>query len=163
MLFIFNIVECISIRVCCINMHLCVPQCSCGSQNNFTKPILPTLYQIRGSNSRVRFVPLQLLTYRLSVGVVLVYVLFCWDKVSLYSPGCPGTCCVDQAGLKLRNQPASASQVLGSKMCATTAPQKKHLHSCVYFYLHECRGGAYTESVGALQRIKSSLLLFWKT
>ncbi|GAB1285850.1 Fer-1-like protein 4 [Apodemus speciosus] len=43
--------------------------------------------------------------------------------VSLYSPGCPGTHSVDQAGLKLRNPPASASQVLGLKACATTAQQ----------------------------------------
>jgi hypothetical protein len=35
------------------------------------------------------------------------------DRVSLYSPGCPGTQFVDQAGLELRNPPASASQVLG--------------------------------------------------
>jgi hypothetical protein len=41
------------------------------------------------------------------------------DKVSLYSPGCPGTHSVDQAGLKLRNSPVSASQVLGLKACAT--------------------------------------------
>jgi hypothetical protein len=31
------------------------------------------------------------------------------DRVSLYSPGCPGTHSVDQAGLELRNLPASAS------------------------------------------------------
>ena len=43
------------------------------------------------------------------------------DRVSLYSPSCPGTHSVDQAGLKLRNPPASASQVLGLKACATTA------------------------------------------
>jgi hypothetical protein len=42
------------------------------------------------------------------------------DKVSLYSSGCPGTHSVDQAGLKLRNLPASASRVLGLKACATT-------------------------------------------
>ena len=42
------------------------------------------------------------------------------DRVSLYSPGCPGTHSVDQAGLELRNSPASASQVLGLKVCATT-------------------------------------------
>jgi hypothetical protein len=42
------------------------------------------------------------------------------DRVSLYSPGCPGTHFVDQAGLELRNPPASASQVLGLKACATT-------------------------------------------
>jgi hypothetical protein len=41
------------------------------------------------------------------------------DRASLYSPGCPGTHFVDQAGLKLRNPPASASQVLGLKTCAT--------------------------------------------
>jgi hypothetical protein len=42
------------------------------------------------------------------------------DRVSLYSPGCPGTHSVDQAGLELRNPPASASRVLGLKACATT-------------------------------------------
>jgi hypothetical protein len=41
------------------------------------------------------------------------------DRVSLCSPGCPGTHSVDQAGLKLRNLPTSASQVLGLKACAT--------------------------------------------
>jgi hypothetical protein len=46
------------------------------------------------------------------------FVLFCFvvvlscfrDMVSLCSPGCPGTHFVDQAGLKLRNPPASASE-----------------------------------------------------
>jgi hypothetical protein len=42
------------------------------------------------------------------------------DRVSLYSSGCPGTHFVDQAGLELRNLPASASQVLGLKACTTT-------------------------------------------
>jgi hypothetical protein len=41
------------------------------------------------------------------------------DRVSLCSPGCPGTHSVDQAGLELRNPPASASRVLGLKACAT--------------------------------------------
>jgi hypothetical protein len=31
------------------------------------------------------------------------------DRVSLYSPGSPGTHFVDQAALELRNPPASAS------------------------------------------------------
>jgi hypothetical protein len=50
--------------------------------------------------------------------------LFCFvfrDRVSLCSPGCPGTHSVDQAGLELRNRPASASQVLGLQAYATTA------------------------------------------
>jgi hypothetical protein len=38
-----------------------------------------------------------------------------WDRVSLCSPGCPGTHSVDQAGLKLRSLPVFASQVLGIK------------------------------------------------
>jgi hypothetical protein len=48
------------------------------------------------------------------------------DRVSLYSPGCPGTHFVDQAGLEFRNLPASASRVLGLKACATTAQLFKY-------------------------------------
>jgi hypothetical protein len=47
-------------------------------------------------------------------------VLVFRDRVSLCNPGCPGTHSVDQASLKLRNPPASASQVLGLKACTTT-------------------------------------------
>jgi hypothetical protein len=50
-----------------------------------------------------------------------LFFVFFRDRVSLCSPGCPGTHSVDQADLKLRNSPASASQVLGLKACATTA------------------------------------------
>jgi hypothetical protein len=39
---------------------------------------------------------------------ILFYFIF-QDRVSLCSPGCPGTDFVDQAGLELRNLPASAS------------------------------------------------------
>jgi hypothetical protein len=39
---------------------------------------------------------------------------------TLVHPYCPGTHSVDQAGLKLRNPPASASRVLGLKARATT-------------------------------------------
>jgi hypothetical protein len=53
--------------------------------------------------------------------VCLFVCLFFQDKVSLYSPGCPGTHSVNQAGLKLRNPPVFAPQVLGLKACATTA------------------------------------------
>jgi hypothetical protein len=40
--------------------------------------------------------------------ILLVCSVF-QDRVSLYSPGCPGTCSVDQAGLELRDPLASAS------------------------------------------------------
>ena len=46
---------------------------------------------------------------------------FFQDSVSLCSHGCPGTHFVDKAGLELRNLPASASQVLGLKVCAPSA------------------------------------------
>jgi hypothetical protein len=58
------------------------------------------------------------------------------DRVSLCSPGCPGTHSVDQ-GLKLRNLPASASQVLGLKACATTARQDFFLRFIYLFYVYE--------------------------
>jgi hypothetical protein len=52
---------------------------------------------------------------------LFVFCFFFRDRVSLYSPGCPGTHFVGQAGLELRNPLTSASQVLGLKACATTA------------------------------------------
>jgi hypothetical protein len=61
----------------------------------------------------------------LSFSLFFFSLFFCLfgfqDRVSLCSPGCPGTHSVDQAGLELRNLPASASRVLGLKACATTA------------------------------------------
>jgi hypothetical protein len=53
--------------------------------------------------------------------VLFCFVLFFRDRVSLCSPGCPGTQSVDQSGLKLRNPPASASRVLELKPCTATA------------------------------------------
>ena len=69
----------------------------------------------------------------LGVFLFLLFVLFCFGwlawfvfsrQVSLCSPGCPGTHSVDQAGLKLRNPPASVSRVLGLKVCATTGLER---------------------------------------
>jgi hypothetical protein len=52
---------------------------------------------------------------------LLVCLFVClFETGFLYSPGCPGTHFVDQAGLELRNIPASASRVLELKACATT-------------------------------------------
>jgi hypothetical protein len=45
----------------------------------------------------------------------LIFFLDFPDRVSLCSPGCPGTHFVDQAGLELRNLPTSASRVLRLK------------------------------------------------
>ena len=48
---------------------------------------------------------------------LLFFVLFGFFKtrLSLCSPGCPGTCSVDQASLELRDPLASASWNAGSK------------------------------------------------
>jgi hypothetical protein len=52
---------------------------------------------------------------------LFIYWLVGWFfETGLCSPVCPGTHSVDQADLELRNLPASASQVLGLKACATT-------------------------------------------
>jgi hypothetical protein len=56
-------------------------------------------------------------------GPKITFFFFFRDRVSLYSPGCPGTHFVDQTGLKLRNLPASAFRVLGLKAWATTPGQ----------------------------------------
>jgi hypothetical protein len=55
----------------------------------------------------------------MALSFFLFFVFVFQDRVSLYSPGCPGAHSVDQVGLELRNPPASASQVLGLKACAT--------------------------------------------
>ena len=55
----------------------------------------------------------------LGLGTQQVLFVAFQDRVFLCSPGCPGTPSVDQAGLKLRDSPASASQVLGLMVCAT--------------------------------------------
>jgi hypothetical protein len=64
------------------------------------------------------------------------FLLVFRDRVSLYSLGCPGTHSVDPAGLELRNQPASASQVLGLKACSTTTRQSSTLNVVSQFSDH---------------------------
>jgi hypothetical protein len=58
------------------------------------------------------------------------FFFFDFSRQGFSGPGCPGTHSVNQADLKLRNPPASASQVLGLKVCTTTA-----LHNPVSFYV----------------------------
>jgi hypothetical protein len=68
---------------------------------------------------------------------IYLFIYVFRDRVSLCSPGCPGTHSVDQAGLELRNSPASASQVLGLKACATTA--RLHVWILISFQLPALR------------------------
>jgi hypothetical protein len=60
----------------------------------------------------------------------LFIFVFCFlDRVSLCSPDCPGTHSIDQVGHELRDLPASASQVLGLKACATIT---QHVHTVLF-------------------------------
>ena len=61
------------------------------------------------------------------------YLFVFQGRVFLYSFGCPGTHSVDHAGLELRNPPASASQVLGLRACATTARQGNSYKNTIQF------------------------------
>jgi hypothetical protein len=73
----------------------------------------------------------------------LFLFLFFRDRVSLYSSGCPGTHFVDQAGLKLRNLPASGSQMLGSKVCATMPGSHTFFFSIHFFFFSLCFFGGW--------------------
>ena len=57
------------------------------------------------------------------MGVLFCFVLFCFPETGFLCVALAvlelTTHFVDQAGLKLRNPPASTSQVLGLKVCAT--------------------------------------------
>lgn len=53
--------------------------------------------------------------------VVFVFFSFFIDWVSLCRTGYPGTCSVDHNGLKLRELPASAFQILGLRACSSIA------------------------------------------
>jgi hypothetical protein len=75
--------------------------------------------------------------------LLLLLLLFFQDRVSLYSSGCPGTHFVDQAGLKLRNPPASAFWVLGLKVCATMPGKRMVFLLLVFvFVFHERQKGS---------------------
>jgi hypothetical protein len=89
------------------------------------------------------------------------FVLFCFlffrDRVSLCSPGCPGTHSVDQAGLELRNPPASASRVLGLKVSPPRPADSKHSNVTTLASLHKVEGlESWTcWARGTAQRVKA--------
>ena len=93
-------------------------------------------------------------------GCMFVWFVF-WDRVSLCSPGCPGTHSVDQAGLELRNQPASASRVLEFKVCISTAG----LGLCTFKNYYLLNVYEYTVAVSDKQEegIRSHYRWLWAT
>ena len=77
---------------------------------------------------------------------VCFWFLFFRDRVSLYSPGGPGTHFVDQAGLELRNLTAFAPQVLGLKACANTT-------QCLLDFLFKFLNDLYIPDVNLLSDV----------
>jgi hypothetical protein len=70
------------------------------------------------------------------VVVLFCFVFICfWDRISLYSPGHPGTHCIDQAVLELRDPPVSVSWLLELNAC-TAAWQYLLFYYCVKSCLH---------------------------
>jgi hypothetical protein len=95
-----------------------------GQQEFLYSVVLPWAYEfpvVGGSYRDYHFIYL------------FIYFLVFRDRVSLCSPGCPGTNSVDQAGLELRSPPASASRVLGLKACATTPGLGLSFLNYIYF------------------------------
>ena len=80
-------------------------------------------------------------------------------RVSLCSPGCPGTHSVGQADLELRNPPASASQVLGLQACTTTAWQSKFSKMDSQVVLSRPRGVQRRKLSGKVPATKHSVAL----
>jgi hypothetical protein len=106
---------------------------------NFKRLIINIILKSKGVVAHILFLFLfwfLVFGFWFLVLVLVFFVLFCFcfcfcfffffgffETGFLCSPGCPGTHSVDQAGLKFRNSPASASQVLGLKACAATPGQ----------------------------------------
>jgi hypothetical protein len=102
--------------------------CDYGSQE-MVRDFYPALLDLLTDSSSNGICPSSLqstISIAARVNFFFFFLVF-RDRVSLYSSGCPGTHFVNQAGLELRNLPASASGVLGLKACATTPGQSELL------------------------------------
>jgi hypothetical protein len=109
MVYVYSVSVSVHICLCMyvVCMCVCTVECKCLQRPEVLHPL--TIQVLLHPPVRV--------TTQLTP--IFFFFFFFQDRVSLYSPGCPGTHFVDQAGLELRNLPAS--QVLGSKACTTTA------------------------------------------
>jgi hypothetical protein len=99
-------------------------------------------------------------------GFLFVCLVF-RDRVSLYSPGYPGTHFVAQAGLELKNPPVSASRVLGLKVCATMFLRNESFLPGIIRIVYEASHGAALGSVGrsgpvAAECDLGSFLISWQ-
>jgi hypothetical protein len=78
----------------------------------------PVVFGFNGSQVLIKLHVLWVSPSNIYVVVIFFFFFFFLvfpDRVSLYSPGCPGTHSVDQAGLELRNPPAFLPPSAGIK------------------------------------------------
>lgn len=68
------------------------------------------------------------------ISKLYLYFYF-WGRISLCSPGCPGSHYVDQAGLIETPGASFASLVLGSKVCTTTFGHF-YIHTFIYLFIY---------------------------
>jgi hypothetical protein len=89
-----------------------------------------------------------------------IFILFYFFETGFFcSPGCPGTHFVDQAGLELKNPPASVSRVLGLKACATTPATSVCIYiSCLWWFEYAWPTGSAT--VRRLGLVRGSVSLW---
>jgi hypothetical protein len=117
--FYWQIILCCSSLITHILSRVWMSKSIQGSMLSFHSGI----YHVAWNTSLGKGMAITLSHFALHLSVFDGSFCFCFwffqDRVSLCSPGCPGTHSVDQAGLKLRNLPASASWMLGLKACAT--------------------------------------------
>jgi hypothetical protein len=113
-----------------LETSLCISVIIYGTGN--TKPRNQPLTKQHHMSTTIGNLSFSFLSFFLFLFYFILFFFF-RDRVSLCSSGCPGTHSVDQAGLKLRNPPASASQMLGLKAYTTIA----RLKNCFYLLLSE--------------------------
>jgi hypothetical protein len=116
----------------------CEPPCGCWDLNSGSLEEQSMLLAAESSLQPIRSFFFFVFGFGFCFLVFLVFqdrVFFFFMCVCVCSPGCPGTHSVDQACLKLRNPPASASQVLGLKVCTTTARLLYFFQGVIYVLL----------------------------
>ena len=93
--------------------------------------------------------------------ILFIYFLVFRDRVSLCSPGCPGTHSIDQAGLELRNLPASASRVLELKACATMPGLAGRFQPLTYLFIHVFIYSCMYVCIYLFMYVCMYLFIFW--
>ena len=105
--------------------------CSLPTPSSSQSPVTPDP-QSTDSLLLLLWVPHSHPPHTLFIFLFFYFFGFSRQGIALYSPGCPGTHFVNQAGFELRNPPGSASLVLGLKACATMPSHPTLLHIVNY-------------------------------